>query len=263
MEKIIKVIINKNLITSIIVIIIGIIIYSLISQIIKKANNKIIKNEEVNRKKQTYFKLFNNILKYIILLIVVAIVLQINGVNITSIIAGLGVVSLIAGLALQDALKDIIMGFNLIVDEYFSVGDVIKIDNIEGKILQLGLKTTKIEDINNGNIYVTANRNINKATRLSNQVYLEIPLSYELKIEKAEKVILDIIEKIKQHKNVKTAEYVGIQEFASSSINYKLKLIIKPEVKKQTIRDVNRLIKQELDKNKIEIPYTQIDIHNK
>ena len=45
------------------------------------------------------------------------------------------------------------MGFNIIVDEYYSIGDVIKIDNIEGKVLEVGLKSTKMKDINTNNIF--------------------------------------------------------------------------------------------------------------
>ena len=49
-------------------------------------------------------------------------VLQLLGFNVSSVIAGVGIVSAIVGLSLQDALKDIIMGFNIIIDSYFSVG---------------------------------------------------------------------------------------------------------------------------------------------
>ena len=92
------------------------------------------------------------------------------GFNVTSFIAGLGVVSVIVGLAVQDALKDIIMGFNIIVDNYYSVGDIIKIGDVEGKVVELGVKATKLKDINTDNILVIANRNISQALRISDQL---------------------------------------------------------------------------------------------
>ena len=48
-------------------------------------------------------------MKYVLLIIVSVIILQINGVNVSSIIASLGVITVIVGFALQDALKDIII----------------------------------------------------------------------------------------------------------------------------------------------------------
>ncbi len=110
--------------------------------------------------------------------------MQLLGFNVSSLIAGLGVVSVIAGLALQDALKDIIMGFNIIVDNYFSVGDIIKIGDVEGKVIELGVKSTKLKDVNNDNIFVIANRNISQSLRLSDQLVVDVPVSYDEPTEK-------------------------------------------------------------------------------
>lgn len=253
-------IISKELITSIIVIILGILIYFLIKSII---NRIIDKRKYVSKKKKTYLKLFNSVFKYLILVIVVVVVLQINGINVTSIIAGLGIASIIAGFALQDALKDIIMGFNIIVDEYYSIGDVIKIDNIEGKVLEVGLKSTKMQDINTNNIFIIANRNISKSHRISTQFDIDIPIPYKEKITRIEKIIDEIIEQVKSMKNITNVEYRGLNKFGESAIYYKIRMYAKPEYQPQLKRDINRLIKTELDKNNIDIPYMQIDIHNK
>lgn len=255
---------NKKIYMSIIVILIGIAIYKVIKTSFNRISNKNKGNDLISRKKKTYFRLFNNIVKYVVLLIVVVVVLKINGINVTSIIAGLGLASVIAGLALQDALKDIIMGFNIIVDGYFTVGDILKIDNIEGKVLELGLKTTKLKDIANGNIYTIANRNISSALVISNELYLDVPLSYELDLKTAEKVLNKISEKIKELESVEECKYIGLQDFKDSSITYKIKILLtKPNLKLQTRRDANRIIKEELDNSGISIPYPQLDVHQK
>jgi hypothetical protein len=56
----------------------------------------------------TFINLLRNATKYIFLFLGVLIILQINGVNVTSLMAGVGIISIVVGLALQDALKDII-----------------------------------------------------------------------------------------------------------------------------------------------------------
>lgn len=255
---------NKKIYMSLVVIFIGIAIYKIIKASFNKISNKSRGNELINKKRKTYFRLFNNITKYVILLIVVVVVLKIYGINVTSIIAGLGLASVIAGLALQDALKDIIMGFNIIVDGYFTVGDILRIDNIEGKVIELGLKTTKLKDIANGNIYTVANRNISSALIISNELYLDVPLSYELNLKTAEEVLNKICEKIAKLESVEECRYIGLQEFKDSSITYKIKILLtKPNLKLQTRRDANGIIKTELDNNGISIPYPQLDVHTK
>ena len=253
-------IISTELITSIIIVILGFLIYFLLKCLINKLLDK---RKYVSKKRKTYLKLFKSIFKYVILIVVVVLVLQVNGINVTSIIAGLGIASVIAGFALQDALKDIIMGFNIIVDEYYSVGDVVRIGEVEGKILEVGLKSTKMVDINTNDIFIIANREINKSLVVSTQFDIDIPIPHKEKISKVESIIEDIINQVKDLKNIMSVEYRGLKEFGTSAIYYKIRMHAKAEAQPQLKRDINRIIKLQLDKNNIDIPYMQVDIHNK
>ncbi len=253
-------IISTELIVSLIIVILGFLIYFLLKCLINKILDK---RKYVSKKKKTYLKLFKSIFKYVILIVVVVLVLQVNGINVTSIIAGLGIASVIAGFALQDAIKDIIMGFNIIVDEYYSVGDVVRIGEIEGKVLELGLKSTKMVDINTNDIFVIANREISKSLVVSTQFDIDIPIPYKEKISRVESIIEEIISQAKDLKNITNIEYRGLNKFGESAIYYKIRMYAKAEYQPQLKRDINRIIKLELDKNNIDIPYLQVDIHNK
>ena len=120
-----------------------------------------------------------------------------------------------------------------------------------------------MKDIANGNIYTVANRNISSALVLSNELYLDVPLSYELDLKTAEKVLNKIADKIGKLESVDECKYLGLNEFNDSSISYKIKILTKPNIKFQTKRAANRIIKEELDANNISIPYPQLDIHTK
>lgn len=249
------------------ILIISFVLYFILKKIINarlknvKTSNKY---DKINiRKRKTYLKVSANLLKYLIFVIDFVIILKIFGIDVSSIVAGLGIVSVITGLALQDALKDIIAGFNIILDSYFSVGDVIEIDDIQGKVLDIEIKTTKIKDINNGNILVIANRNIVKALTLSDQLDIDIPLPYEERLDKMEVIIDDIVLQLKSKEKLKDIKYVGTNEFGNSAFYYKLRLWCSPEDKPQMKRDALKIIKSTLDEKGISIPYTQIDIHTR
>lgn len=213
-------------------------------------------------KKETYIKLFNNILKYVFLIVTIVLILQVNGVEVSSLVAGLGVAGIVSGLALQDALKDIIMGANIITDNFFVVGDVVNYNGIEGKVLSIGLKNTKIQDINTKNILSITNRNIEKIINVSDWLDIDVPISYNEKTEKIEKVLNQIAEKAKKSQYIKNCEYLGINDFASSAVIYKIRVYCNPEYKPNVNRTVRRIIKIALDENNIQIPFMQIDIHN-
>ena len=207
--------------------------------------------------------MLRSIIRYIFIIVTVLIILQINGVNVGSVLAGVGILGVVLGLAIQDWLKDIIRGSSILSDNYFSVGDIVKYKNIEGKVLLIGLKTTKIQDLMTSNIVSIANRNIEEIEVVSNFVYVRIPMPYEISIEKAEKAINDIIEMVKQNNNVNECRYLGVTELADSSIQYLIEINCNQQFKLQVKRDALRTILLGLANNKIEVPYKQIDIHEK
>ena len=250
-----------RIIYSVLTIIISAIIYKVFMGIISKSFNKSkLKN---NKKATTYIKLAKNIVRYVAIFLVIMIILKIYGVNITSMLAGIGIISVIIGLAIQDFLKDIIRGTSIISDDYFSVGDIIKYKDIEGKVLELGLKTTKIEDIATGNIYSIANRNIEEVAIISNLLYVRVPLPYELKLKEQKKAVSDVIELIKKDELVEDVQNLGLVDLADSKIEYLLKITANPKDKYQVKRNANECIIEAFEKSNIEVPYNQLDIHQK
>ena len=254
---IIKNLINSSWTKSLVALIIGIIIY----KFIKKVINKNLKVKKLNSKQETYVKLINNIFKYVFFLMIILFILQINGVNVSSLITGVGIVSAIVGLALQDFLKDIIMGINILSENFFMVGDIIKYDNIEGKVLSIGLRNTKIKDIYTDHIFSITNRNIDKITNVSGSLYISIPAPYEEPLEKIEAILEEACDIIKKNEYVRDCTYIGVGAFESSSMIYKLKVICEPEFKPSIYRKVLRCVKVLFDKNGVVIPYQQIDVH--
>ena len=262
-EKVYTVLLSNRLISSVIIISISFILYNLLNDFITKHASSGKNKFMISNKSETYIKLINSVVKYVFLIVTVLIVLQVNNINVSSMLAGVGIVSVVIGLAIQDALKDIIRGFSILSDDYFSVGDIIKYKDIEGKVLVIGLKTTKVKSIINQNIISIANRNIEEIQVVSTQLDIEVPLPYEVSKKKAESVIDECLNNINNNVKILSAEYRGINKLDDSSINYLIRIQCDPEVKPQIKRDSICVIVETLENNNIEIPYTQIDIHSK
>ena len=252
----------QKVIYTLITIIINLIIYNLIVKVI---NNNLDKNSKIlpDKKAKTYIKLLRSIIKYLFIIGTLLVILQVFGINISSIVAGVGVLGVVFGLAIQDFLKDIIRGTTILSDNYFSVGDIVKYKDIEGKVLVLGLKTTKIKDLKTSNVISIANRNIEEIQIISNLIYVSIPMPYEVSVKKAEKAIEDIIILVEENENIEKATYKGVTELADSSIKYLIEVKCNPLYKNQVRRDSLRSILLGLEKNKIEVPFNQIDVHQK
>jgi len=260
LEKLIGEIWQTQLIKSIIVVIMSLILYKSVTLVFKEKDSSKLFG---SKKGKTYLKMVKSIIRYIFIIVTVLIILQINGINVGSMLAGVGILGVIIGFAVQDALKDIIKGFDIISDSYYQVGDIIKYGDIEGKVLVVGLKTTKIEDVHSKNIISIANRNIDQVEVVSNMINIIVPMPYEVKVIDAEKAINDILELVNGNENIEKSEYRGVDELAESSIYYHIKVYCNPSLKVQTRRDVLRCILLGLDKNNIQVPYNQIDVHQK
>ena len=252
-----------NVLYSLIAILSTIVLYFLfinfiIGKIEKKYHTKL-----KSKKSNTYIKLFKSLVRYIFIIVLLFVLLRINGVNITAMVTGVGVFGIVFGFAIQDALKDIIKGIDIITDSYYQVGDIIRVDKYTGKVLAIGIKTTKLEDIFEKNIVSISNRNIEKVEVLSHMINIDIPLPYDLSLKEAESTIKYITKEISKMEKVENVEYRGVNDFADSSIKYQIKVYCHPVDKVQTRRDSLTCILKCLEEKNISIPFTQIDIHQK
>lgn len=261
-ENIISNIWIQRIFWSIIVILVSTLLYMIFSRILstrEKKNAKVFSN----KKNRTFLKMLKSIVRYILIILTSIVVLQIFGVDVTSMLAGVGIIGIVIGFAIQDALKDIIKGFDIISDGYYNVGDVIKFGDITGKVLVTGLKTTKIQDIASDNIVSIANRNIEQVEIVSDATFINIPLPYELPLKSAESVMAEIVDKIKNNATATGAAYLGLNDFADSSMKYLIKVTSEPSVRLQARRDALHVIATVLEAHHISVPYTQLDIHTK
>ena len=255
---------KKQVYGTLIIVLVTCIIYQIIIYIIDKITIK--GKDELERKKRlTTIQLFKNISRYILIILMVLSLLNLYGVNTTSFIAGLGIAGALIGLALQDTLKDVLNGISIIFDNYFVVGDIVTFNDFTGTIAELGLKTTKIRKYS-GEILTISNRNIDKIINLSQEkdtVIIDIPTAYEEKFDKVESVLTKTINSIKDNnEDVKEVEFLGLNEFAESSMIYQVKFTCSRGTQWTIKRLFLKEIKLAYEKNSIKIPYNQLEVHN-
>lgn len=253
---------SNSIVKSVLVIIISFGVYKLIS-ILLNARGKRLKKLD-RKKSETYIRLINSTVKYAVLIIAFFSLLSVNNVNITSMLAGLGIAGIILGVAVQDALKDIIRGFDIVSDDYFKVGDLIEVNGKEGIVTEIGIKTTKIKEIKTDNIISIPNREIAQAALVSKFIYIDIPMPYETPLDVAKNVAKEICKAIEKATDVKSCGFIGVNKLDDSAINYLIRIECKNNAKKLQIRrDALGTALEVMANNKISVPYQQIDIHNK
>ncbi|MBR3115850.1 mechanosensitive ion channel family protein [Candidatus Saccharibacteria bacterium] len=247
---------------SVIVILFSLLIYHVTTKVLNSREQKTSKIMG-NKKNKTIIRMLKSVIAGTLGIITVLMVLQIYGINVTSMLAGVGIASIVIGFALQDSLKDIIRGFVIVSDNYYEIGDVIKFGDNIGPVTSVSLLTTKIQDINTMNFVSIANRNVDKVEVDPGYVYIPIPLPLDLPVAKAEELMQDIIKKLHHHDGITSAAYQGITAISDSSLNYQIVITCDPVNKLQIRRDTLRVIATTLEEHKVHFPYTQLDLHTK
>lgn len=216
-----------------------------------------------DKKKRTYMRMIKSIICTLLIVIITLIILEAFGINVTSMLASVGVASVIIGFALQDALKDIIRGIEIISSNYYDIGDIIKFGDNLGEVQSITLRTTRIQDINTMNIVSIANRNIDKVEVDTGYIYIPVPLPYELKIEKADEIMKEITKNLQKTDLTLTADYQGLSKIDNSAMNYQVVVTCDPINRLQARRNCLHTIVKTLEDHRITIPYEQLDVHTK
>lgn len=138
---------------------------SFIIKMVKKQIRDNIPQEEERKRIETLVTVFEGTLKFIVWIIAILMILPEFGLNIAPILAGVGVVGLAIGMAARDIVSDFISGLFIILENQYHIGDNIKVAGFEGKVKEITLRRTIIEDkegtfhsIPNGKITIVSKR---------------------------------------------------------------------------------------------------------
>lgn len=209
---------------------------------------------------QTLRSFLGGLVKYTIFAIAFVTVLTQFGVETTSLIAVLGAAGLAIGLALQGTLSNVAAGVMLLVLRPFNVGDFIEYNGVSGTVKSLSLFGTELSTLDNVYVYAPNssiwNTNIyNFSRNLQRRHDLSIGVSYDDNIDKAIKVVQDVIEADERILSADNyAPYIAVESLAASSVNLKVRIWTEGDHLRIKL-DVLKAIKEALDANGITIPY--------
>jgi len=113
----------------------------------KKSVRKIDKSSEFIEFSESTHKLIENAIQYLTYLIAILIVLYIFGLTdvFYALLTGGAVLGFAIGYAAKDLISNMLSGILIAIDRPFKIGDHVKIKGIEGKVLNITLRTTEIE----------------------------------------------------------------------------------------------------------------------
>jgi small-conductance mechanosensitive channel len=115
------------------------------------------------------------------------------GVNVTALVTGLGIGGVAIALAVQNVLSDVFAALAIVFDKPFDVGDAIAVDQMQGTVEHIGLKTTRIRSISGEQIVISNNELLKNRIRnykrmFDRRVVFLLDVTYDTSPETVERI---------------------------------------------------------------------------
>jgi len=265
LEKFIDMAVNRlgdflpHLLGAIVILIVGM----WLSGIIAKITSKALKRAKVG---ETVISFAHSFVKIGIRVLVIIAVIGTLGFNIASLITALGAATVAIGLALQDGLKNIASGIMILINKPFQVGDYLAINSLEGKVTRIDIQSTRLLTLDNKEVIIpnssmSTGNIINYTSQENRGVFLSYHVSYSSDTNRVKEVTKGVIEN--NELILKTPEpIIAVGNHGESSIEIIVKVWCKTSDYWSVYYYMQENVKKAFDKNKIEIPFIQVNVHN-
>jgi len=169
------------------------------------------------------FPLLRKVTKVAVIIAAAVLTADNLDIKITSLLAGLSVGGLALGLAAQDTVANLFGAVAIFLDKPFYIGDRIKVENVDGAVESIGLRSTRVRNLD-GYLVTLPNKLMGNAvitniTRRPNiKTEMNFGLTCDTPVEKVRRATA-ILEEIFRA-NPKTVDLIiSFNKFADSSLN--------------------------------------------
>ena len=147
-------------------------------------------------------------LKGIVVLLSLTFILSHFGINVTAILSTLGIGGLAFAMAAKDSLSNFFGGLNIMVDHIFKMGDWIKVGDVEGTVVEIGLRSTTVRTFDNA-LITMPNAMVSTASVLNwnrrsvgRRIKMHVGVTYESNINDIRQAVADIKQMLENHPGI-------------------------------------------------------------
>lgn len=248
-------------------VIIALVLLFISFKIINKIARKIEKRGEKGKLDKTLAKTFAYIFKLGLKCLVAICLVGYVGIDTSGLAALVASVGVCAGLALNGALSNLAGGVLIILTRPFRVDDFIDAQGYSGTVEDIHITCTKLRTPDNKVVYVpngtlSSGTIVNYSEKDTRRVDFTFSIGYGDDFEKAKNTVMNILS---SHELVldDPAPMVRVSEHGASSINLVARGWVKSSDYWTVNFDVIEAVKAAFDKEGIEIPFNQLDVHVK
>jgi small-conductance mechanosensitive channel len=146
---------------------------------------------ELKKRMDTLDDLGARVIQVFVVAIAALMILGKLGLDIGPAVAGLGVIGIAVGFGAQTLVRDYLNGALILVENQFSIGDVVRLAGVAGTVEDFNLRRTTVRDLD-GVVHTIPNGEIKVASNLTRtwaRINQDITVAYGTDIDKAIEVV--------------------------------------------------------------------------
>lgn len=231
---------------------------------VMKLMDKVYEKKSVEKSLRSFL---SGVVKVLLYVVIVLIVIQVLGINTTSLVAMIASAGLAIGMALSGTLQNFAGGVMILLLRPYRIGDYIDAQGEEGTVTKIGLFSTEIVTVDNRIIYIpnsTISTSVidNYSTSEMRRVDWTVSVEYGSDPEKVRQVLVDML-KSDSRVAADPAPVVFLVNLADSSVQFSARAWCKNGDYWGLKFDIQERIYVELPKNGINFPFPQLDVNLK
>jgi small-conductance mechanosensitive channel len=189
------------------------------------------------------------------------------GVNVGPVLASAGVVGLAVSLGAQSLIKDVISGVLILAENQYSVGDVIQVGSVSGRVEHTTLRTTHLRGLD-GSLVIVPNgevRIVTNQTRDWSRAMVDIGVAYEEDLDRVLGVLKESVAAFAKDPTlapelVEPPEVVGPLSLGDWAITVRLVVKTPPGRQWQVAQELRKFVLAVCEREGISLPYPRQEV---
>ena len=205
--------------------------------------------------------------RYAVMIVGALIALDTVGISLSS-LAALGAVLMVGiGFGLQNITQNFISGLIILLERPIKVGDMVKVQGVSGKVVEIGARSTLIHTRDDIAIIVPNSQFISEQVVNESfsgekiRLHLEVGVSYSSDPELVRQTLMEVA---KEHKKIlnEPKPHVFFRNFGDSSLDFTLTVWVHELwFFERVMSDLRFSVMKKFKEKNIEIPFPQRDLH--
>ncbi len=233
--------------------------------VIKIIQRTLRKNFEKREMEPSLRGFLNSMIGILLKVMLLISVIGMMGVQMTAFVAILGAAGLAFGMAMSGTLQNFAGGVIILIFKPFKAGDYIEAQGHSGTVNEIQIFNTILKTPDNKTVIIpnsglSSGSMINYSTEPQRRVDFVFGIGYGDDVDKAKNILMKLI-KADERILTDPEPFIAVNELGSSSVNLVVRVWADAENYWGIYFDFNELVYKTFDKEGINIPFPQMDLH--